>query len=111
MKRRRGGPPKSSGNQGGKVQLADMDGRPFLDGAVPMPEPRTARGRPFVYSQELAERIFDEIECGLSIEKIASLPGMPSKRTIYNWRRTIPEFRREYFKVMDFRRSTISTRC
>jgi hypothetical protein len=82
-----------------------MDGRPFLDGAVPLPEPQPARvGRPSVYDQALAERIFDEIECGLSIEKIAALPGMPSKRTIYNWRRTISEFRRGYFRSMAFRR-------
>ena len=26
----------------------------------------------------------------LSIEKIAALPGMPSKRTIYHWRRALP---------------------
>ena len=60
--------------------------------------------RPSAYSQELAERIFDEIECGLSIEKIATLPDMPSKRTIYHWRKTIPEFRRGYFRAMAFRR-------
>jgi hypothetical protein len=29
---------------------------------------------------------------------------MPSKRTIYNWRRTIPEFRRGYCIAMAFRR-------
>jgi hypothetical protein len=29
------------------------------------------------------ERIFDEIECGVSIEKIAGLPGMPAKRTYW----------------------------
>jgi hypothetical protein len=28
----------------------------------------------------------------------------PAWVAIYYWRRTIPEFRREYFKVMDFRR-------
>jgi hypothetical protein len=82
-----------------------MDGRPFLDGAVPLPEPQPARvGRPPACSQELAERIFDEIECGLSIEKIATLPAMPSKRTIYHWRKTIPEFRRGYLRAMAFRR-------
>jgi hypothetical protein len=91
--------------QSGRPQLADMDGRPFLDGAVPLPEPQPARvGRPSAYSQELAERIFDEIESGLSIEKIATLPGMPSKRTIYHWRKTISEFRRGYFRAMAFRR-------
>jgi hypothetical protein len=79
-----------------------MDGRPFLDGAVPLPEPQV--GRPSVYDQALAESIFDEIQCGVSIEKIAALPGMPSKRTIYYWRRTIPEFRRGYFRAMTFRR-------
>jgi hypothetical protein len=95
----------SSRPQSGRPQLADMDGRPFLDGAVPLPEPRTARvGRPSVYSQAFAERIFDEIACGASIEKIAALPAMPSKRTIYNWRKTIPEFRRGYFRAMAFRR-------
>jgi hypothetical protein len=95
----------SSRPQSGRPQLADMDGRPFLDGAVPLPEPQPARlGRPSAYSQELAERIFDEIECGLSIEKIATLPDMPSKRTIYHWRKTIPEFRRGYFRAMAFRR-------
>jgi hypothetical protein len=58
---------------------------PFLDGAVPLPEPQPTRvGRPSVYDQALAERIFDEIQCGVSIERIAALPGMPSKRTIYN---------------------------
>jgi hypothetical protein len=29
---------------------------------------------------------------------------MPSKSTIYYWRRTIPEFRRGYFRAMAFRR-------
>jgi hypothetical protein len=29
---------------------------------------------------------------------------MPSKRTIYHWRKTIPEFRRGYFRAMAFRR-------
>jgi len=44
-------------SQGGRPQLADMDGRPFLDGAVPLPEPQPTRvGRPSVYSQALAER-------------------------------------------------------
>jgi hypothetical protein len=67
--------------------------------------PQPARvGRPSVYDQALAERIFDEIACGLSIEKIAALPGMPAKRTIYYWRRTIPEFRRGYCRAMAFRR-------
>ena len=40
----------------------------------------------------------------LSIEKITALPGMLSKRTIYHWRRTLPEFRRGYFRSMAFRR-------
>jgi hypothetical protein len=45
-----------------------MDGRPFLDGAVPLPEPQPARvGRPSVYDQALAERIFDKIQCGLRV--------------------------------------------
>ena len=55
-------------SQGGRPQLADMDGRPFLDGAVPLPEPQPARvGRPSVYDQALAERIFDKIQCGLRV--------------------------------------------
>jgi hypothetical protein len=59
---------KSTGDQGGRPQLADMEGRPFLDGPVPLPEPRTARvGCPSVYSRALAERICDEIERGVSI--------------------------------------------
>jgi hypothetical protein len=36
----------SSRPQSGRPQLADMDGRPFLDGAVPLPDFRQAPSAP-----------------------------------------------------------------
>ena len=62
--------------------MSDADWRPFLDGAVPLPEPRkNSVGRPAGYSQALAERIYCLIAEGASLRDICGKDGIPSRRT------------------------------
>lgn len=48
-----------------------------------MTEPK--KGRPTKHSKELANQICDHIASGLSLRRIAELPGMPNKSTIIKW--------------------------
>ncbi len=50
------------------------------------------RGRPTLYSKELADKIIDLIESGVSETKISKKNGMPSLRTLQNWKDKYPDF-------------------
>ncbi len=45
-----------------------------------------------LYSPELAERIFEAIRSGRTINEIAGREGFPSRGTLYNWMRGNEEF-------------------
>lgn len=45
-----------------------------------------------LYTVELAERIFEALRSGRTINEIASREGFPSRGTIYNWMRGNEEF-------------------
>lgn len=49
-------------------------------------------GRPSLYSAELVDRIVELIAEGHSERQIAKMDGMPSVRTIQNWKDQYPEF-------------------
>lgn len=49
-------------------------------------------GRPSLYSQELANEITDLISDGKSEHEICKKPGMPSLKTLSNWKDQHPEF-------------------
>jgi len=49
-------------------------------------------GRPTIYSQELAQDIYNRVVEGASIPKICQLDGMPHRATIWAWMKEKPEF-------------------
>lgn len=51
-------------------------------------------GRPSKFSDALAEKICNLIEEGYSERQIAAMDGMPSTRTIWQWKENYPEFLR-----------------
>ena len=56
-------------------------------------------GRPSKYTQELADKICEELALGKSIRKVCSHEDMPSVASIFNWLRTQPEFLEQYARA------------
>lgn len=52
----------------------------------------TKKGRPTLYTPELAEKICALIAQGYSERKIAAMPGMPTRETIRTWKERQPDF-------------------
>lgn len=50
------------------------------------------RGRPTIYTPELAEKICDLIREGMSERQICKMPDMPPLRTLQDWKDRNPEF-------------------
>lgn len=53
-------------------------------------------GRPSIFSEELAERVLDELAAGKSLVKICLADDMPTARTIYRWTAENAEFCHSY---------------
>ena len=50
------------------------------------------RGRPSLYTEEIAQRIIDGLMDGLSLIKICEQNGIPSRRTVLYWWDANPDF-------------------
>jgi hypothetical protein len=68
-------------------------------GATMTPRPR---GRSSKSTPELRKRILDQLAQGKPIQRICRTPGMPSSETIRCWRRTDPEFSRQFAFAQEF---------
>ncbi len=55
-------------------------------------EQASGRGRPTIYTDELAKEICDRIAEGESLKAICLSNGMPSRSIIYDWKRDNPIF-------------------
>lgn len=66
--------------------------RRLSNGGPPL-EPRSA-GRPTISTPELRERIYELLLEGMPMRAICRVPGLPSRSTVYSWRRADPEFDR-----------------
>jgi hypothetical protein len=55
-----------------------------------------ARGRPSLYTPELADLICRRLSEAESLREICRSPGMPSAGAVLRWAATRPEFRRQY---------------
>jgi hypothetical protein len=53
-------------------------------------------GRPTISTPELRERVLDLLGEGKPLRAICRMPGVPTRRTIYNWRLADPDFRRSF---------------
>lgn len=60
----------------------------------------TKRGRPSLYSQEIADAICDKIVNGETLRAICAQDGMPSPGTVTAWLRDREEFAAQYARAM-----------
>jgi Helix-turn-helix domain len=67
--------------------------RELSNGGPPL-EPRSA-GRPTISTPELRGRILDLLLEGMPMRAICRVAGLPSRSTVYGWRRGDPEFDRQ----------------
>ena len=58
-------------------------------------------GRPSEYTEELADRICNEIASGRAVHQFASREGFPSEQTIYRWNRDNKEFSQKYARARE----------
>lgn len=66
-----------------------------------MPAEKAKVGRPTTYTQELADKICEELALGKSIRTVCEPEGMPAVKTIFNWFRTYPEFLQQYTRAKE----------
>lgn len=84
-----------------KTELPELpplwsDPPPMGHNGGPELRPRRAPGRPTVDTPEIRDRIFELLGDGVPLRVICRSPGMPSRRTVYNWRRDDPGFDRAF---------------
>ncbi len=60
-------------------------------------------GRPSKYSQQVADRLIEELGEGKSIRQICKAHDMPSAKTVNAWFHRYPELRRRYLGVCETR--------
>lgn len=58
-----------------------------------------AGGRPSSYTQELADKICEELALGKSLRTVCAGEDMPSMQTVFSWFRTKPEFLEQYARA------------
>ncbi len=61
----------------------------------PVLEPRPP-GRPSISTSELRDHILDLLGEGIPLRVICRTQGMPSRETVYRWRRADPAFNRSF---------------
>jgi hypothetical protein len=68
------------------------------------------RGRPSIYSQELADRICERLVAGESIRAICSDDGMPTWPAISKWLNEKPEFAIQYARAREDQAEALADR-
>lgn len=58
-------------------------------------------GRPSAYTQELADRICEELSQGISLRTVCKADDVPSGQTIFSWMRKYPEFLEQYTRAKE----------
>ena len=81
----------------------------FSDPQV-IPQLLPPRGRG-IYSQELIEEFCGLIVNGMTMDRACKEARMPSKRTIQNWLKKYPEFRRKFEDAVRFRNQLWMDEC
>ncbi len=58
-------------------------------------------GRPSEYTQEIADRICNELSEGISLRTVCLADDMPDKTTVFRWIRQNEEFRNQYARAKE----------
>ena len=65
-------------------------------------------GRPEIYTQELADRVCEQIAMGYSMRTVCKADDMPAISTLFKWIREKPEFSKQYTKATEERTEAMS---
>jgi len=68
-----------------------------------MPKQKKKKGRPTLYTDDLADDILDRIANGSNIHKITQLEDYPNRTTIYDWLDKKPDFANNYARALEDR--------
>lgn len=58
-------------------------------------------GRPSKYSQDLADKICEQVANGISVREICQSEDMPTTRTVFNWLAVKEDFFHQYAKAKE----------
>lgn len=58
-------------------------------------------GRPTIFTQELADKICDQLSEGISLRTVCLADDMPSKQTVFSWMRTQKGFVDQYARAKE----------
>ena len=108
-----GSPKKRARREAAEARAQGLAPVAFVDGAPGAPTVRNLmskeefeadRRRPHVaYSEELAMEYCVGVASGMSMIELSSMEGMPSRRSVLNWRRAHPEFAEALTDALKFR--------
>lgn len=62
---------------------------------------KTNKGRPSEYTQEIADKICEQLAIGTSLRTVCLADEMPAIRTVFNWFRTYPDFLQQYARAKE----------
>lgn len=60
-----------------------------------------AGGRPSKYTPELADKICEQLACGISLRTVCKAEDVPSAATVFSWLRSNPEFLEQYTRAKE----------
>ena len=66
------------------------------------------KGRPTIYSNDVAFQICDRLSDGEPLKRICTDPTMPAKTTVYRWRHENAEFRDMYARAREDQADTFA---
>lgn len=73
-----------------------------------MAQPKAKMGRPSVYSQELADKICEQIVLGRSLRSICNDDDMPSIASVIKWLREKDDFSTQYARAKEEQADTLA---
>jgi hypothetical protein len=92
--------PKKPAKRNGKPATAKDTAH--TNGATPK-EHAAGPGRPTTYTKNLGDEICELTAMRMPLVKICELPGMPSERTVYNWKQKHADFLHQYARAREHR--------
>jgi hypothetical protein len=78
------------------------------DAQAEQPAPKKRIGAEETYTQEIADKICEEIVAGKTMIQICQMKDMPSARTVRRWLRRHPEFERAHWQARKLSAATLA---
>lgn len=73
----------------------------MIEEMIPIPPSESRTGRPSDFTQELADRICEQLADGISLRTVCKADEMPCAATVFSWLRTKPSFLEQYTRAKE----------